>query len=71
MSQSWVVIKFGGTSVSSLFCWQQIKAIAQAHAAKKHRVLIVCSALSGVSDQLTELGERSLRGDHQHALQYY
>ena len=68
MSQSWVVIKFGGTSVSSLFCWQQIKAIAQAHAAKKHRVLIVCSALSGVSDQLTELGERSLRGDHQHAL---
>ena len=69
MSQSWVVIKFGGTSVSSLACWQEIKAIAQGHLAKGHRVLIVCSALSGASDQLTELGELSLRGNHLHAFQ--
>lgn len=69
MSQSWVVIKFGGTSVSSLACWQQIQSIAQAHQAAGHRVLVVCSALSKASDQLTELGELALMGQHEPALQ--
>lgn len=68
MSQSWVVIKFGGTSVSDVSCWQEIQAISQSHQDAGHNVLIVCSALSKASDQLTELGELALRGLHAEAL---
>jgi bifunctional diaminopimelate decarboxylase / aspartate kinase len=68
MSSSWVVVKFGGTSVSSVSCWKEIKSIAQLHRSAGNKVLVVCSALSGVSDQLTQLGELALCGDHAAAL---
>lgn len=65
MSKSWVVVKFGGTSVSSLATWLQIQEIIQLHLSEGHRVLVVCSALSGASDQLTELAEKALTAEHQ------
>jgi diaminopimelate decarboxylase/aspartate kinase len=57
----WVVIKFGGTSVSTRPRWENIRRIAAAHRARGRRVLIVVSALSGITDQLKAIAEA--RGD--------
>jgi len=57
----WVVIKFGGTSVSTHPRWDNIAEIAATHCANGKRVLIVVSALSGITDLLKRLGET--RGD--------
>lgn len=51
----WVVLKFGGTSVSSEPNWRSIAATARARLANGDRVLIVHSALSGVTDRLEKL----------------
>ena len=53
----WVVIKFGGTSVSTRPRWDTIARIAADHRANGKRVLIVVSALSGVTDLLKGIGE--------------
>jgi bifunctional diaminopimelate decarboxylase / aspartate kinase len=53
----WIVLKFGGTSVSSVARWQTIESLARAHRDAGRRVLIVVSALSGVTDQLKALCE--------------
>lgn len=56
----WVVIKFGGTSVSTRPRWDNIAEIAATHSANGKRVLIVVSALSGITDLLKRLGEKGL-----------
>ncbi len=53
----WVVVKFGGTSVSTRARWDTIARIAAAHRARGRRVLIVVSALSGMTDQLKAITE--------------
>jgi diaminopimelate decarboxylase/aspartate kinase len=53
----WVVVKFGGTSVSTRPRWENIRRIASAHRARGRRVLIVVSALSGITDQLKAIAE--------------
>jgi diaminopimelate decarboxylase/aspartate kinase len=55
------VIKFGGTSVSTRPRWENIARIAAAHRARGRRVLIVVSALSGITDLLKCVAES--RGD--------
>ncbi|HEY0179836.1 MAG TPA: bifunctional aspartate kinase/diaminopimelate decarboxylase [Dokdonella sp.] len=50
-------MKFGGTSVSRRERWENIRRIAAAHRARGRRVLIVVSALSGVTDQLKAIAE--------------
>ncbi|HEX3531394.1 MAG TPA: bifunctional aspartate kinase/diaminopimelate decarboxylase [Thermoanaerobaculia bacterium] len=64
----WVVLKFGGTSVSRLERWQTIAALAQARLAAGLRPLIVCSALSGISDRLEQLLALAVCGEHKAAL---
>ena len=54
---AWIVLKFGGTSVSSKSRWDTIVELAAQHIANNRRVLIVVSALSGVTDQLKALCE--------------
>jgi len=49
---SWIVLKFGGTSVSTRPRWDKIAAIAKNWRAQGRRVLIVVSALSGITDKL-------------------
>ena len=51
----WVVLKFGGTSVSSAPNWHIIVDILKAHSDEGMRPVVVHSALSGVSDQLRRL----------------
>src|SRR5689334_24676618 len=52
VNASWVVLKFGGTSVSTRARWDKIAAIAQAWREQGKHVLIVVSALSGITDKL-------------------
>ena len=54
---AWIVLKFGGTSVSSKSRWDTIVELAAKRIAANYRVLIVVSALSGVTDQLKALCE--------------
>jgi bifunctional diaminopimelate decarboxylase / aspartate kinase len=51
----WLVLKFGGTSVSSLPNWNNIARIAAERAASGARVLIVHSAFCGITDRLERL----------------
>ncbi len=48
----WVVMKFGGTSVSSLSGWETIESVLRARRAAGERPLIVHSALSQISNML-------------------
>ena len=54
---AWIILKFGGTSVSSKSRWDTIVELAAKRIANNQRVLIVVSALSGVTDQLKALCE--------------
>jgi diaminopimelate decarboxylase/aspartate kinase len=64
----WVVLKFGGTSVSSEPNWRSIAATARARLAEGHHVLIVHSALSGVTDRLEKILSLAFTPDVQSAL---
>ncbi|UXI67280.1 bifunctional aspartate kinase/diaminopimelate decarboxylase [Tahibacter amnicola] len=57
----WVVVKFGGTSVSTRPRWDTIRRIAADWHARGKRVLIIVSALSGITDKLKSIAES--RGD--------
>jgi diaminopimelate decarboxylase/aspartate kinase len=52
---AWIVLKFGGTSVSSLPNWTNIARVAAERQADGARVLIVHSAISGITDRLERL----------------
>jgi diaminopimelate decarboxylase/aspartate kinase len=53
----WVVMKFGGTSVRSAGCWRTIRDQASARIAQGRHVVIVVSALAGVTNRLSEIAE--------------
>ena len=53
----WIVMKFGGTSVSSAQCWTTICDQARLNLADGKRVMVVVSALSGTTNLLTRLTE--------------
>ncbi len=52
---AWIVLKFGGTSVSTLANWTNIARVAAARRAGGARLLIVHSAVTGVTDRLERL----------------
>src|SRR6202035_5129784 len=54
-ASSWIVLKFGGTSVSSVENWRNIVHVVRQRRAAGARVLVVHSALSGVTDDLERL----------------
>ncbi|MGY1459507.1 bifunctional aspartate kinase/diaminopimelate decarboxylase [Luteimonas sp. A534] len=53
----WIVLKFGGTSVSRRERWDTIGQLAASRAADGDRVLVVVSALSGVTNELTAIAD--------------
>ncbi len=53
----WIVMKFGGTSVSSASCWSTICDQLRKHLAGGRRVMVVVSALSGTTNLLTRLAQ--------------
>ncbi|MBV8145835.1 MAG: bifunctional aspartate kinase/diaminopimelate decarboxylase [Gammaproteobacteria bacterium] len=52
---AWVVLKFGGTSVSNRANWTNIARVAAERCSGGARVLIVHSALAGITDRLERL----------------
>ncbi|CAI5739535.1 unnamed protein product [Hyaloperonospora brassicae] len=68
-SSSWVVLKFGGTSVSTAARWRSICGQIRAHSSSPSspRVWVTISALSQVTNQLTRaLALASARGGESH-----
>jgi diaminopimelate decarboxylase/aspartate kinase len=61
-SDAWIVLKFGGTSVSKRHRWDNIGRIAAERAANA-RVLVVVSALSGVTNELQAIANAAAGAD--------
>ena len=68
MSTPWIVLKFGGTSVTGRENWERIASIVQQRKEEGKRILVVCSALSKVSDALELLAVQSSKGDDNTAI---
>ena len=63
MSSSWIVLKFGGTSVTGADNWGRILSILHTRLDEGFRILVVCSALSKVSDTLERLAQTASTGE--------
>jgi diaminopimelate decarboxylase/aspartate kinase len=67
-SDRWIVLKFGGTSVSRRHRWDTIGRLAKRRAEEHSvegqdaRVLVVVSALSGVTNELTAIADGAADG---------
>ncbi len=59
------VLKFGGTSVGSVDSVWQVKKIVEA---EQEQIIVVVSALSGVTDQLYETARKATAGDEQYVV---
>lgn len=59
MTDQWLVLKFGGTSVSGRRQWETIESLARQRLDQGHRVLLVCSAITGVTDALQDLADKA------------
>jgi bifunctional diaminopimelate decarboxylase / aspartate kinase len=65
----WIVLKFGGTSVSNLPNWNNIAEVTRRRLAEGAQVFIVHSAVSGITDRLEKLLVAALKGEQQAALE--
>lgn len=61
------VLKFGGTSVGSANSIQSVKEIVLDSQKKHGRVIVVLSAMSGVTNLLLEAGEKASKADESYA----
>ena len=57
MSERWTVLKFGGTSVAGAPQWAVIASLARQKTEAGNRVVLVCSALAGVTNALQALAD--------------
>ncbi|MFK7825095.1 MAG: bifunctional aspartate kinase/diaminopimelate decarboxylase [Oligoflexales bacterium] len=55
VQRPWLVLKFGGTSVANSSRWETIARILKQRLQEGYRPILVCSAISGVSNQLEAL----------------
>jgi diaminopimelate decarboxylase/aspartate kinase len=65
----WIVLKFGGTSVATLANWTNIAQVTAARRAEGARVLIVHSAVSGITDRLERLLDAAVGQAHEEELE--
>ena len=63
--KDWVVLKFGGTSVSSSSNWRSIASVVRTRITEGFRPVVVHSALSGITDTLELLLGAALVGTHE------
>lgn len=64
-SKKFIVLKFGGTSVSSRENWNHIAGVVQQRKKDGYRVCVVHSALSGISNKLQEVIDRAPSEDYE------
>lgn len=62
---SWVVLKFGGSSVSSLDDWNNIAQIIKDNLQQGVKVAVVHSAFKNVTNQLEKLAQQAANGEHE------
>jgi bifunctional diaminopimelate decarboxylase / aspartate kinase len=60
---NWVVLKFGGTSVSSVSNWKNVAGVVRARLVEGLHPVVVHSALSGITDRLEQLLATALTGE--------
>ena len=65
---SWVVMKFGGSSISTADNWQTIAGLLRRRLEAGLNVLVVHSALQGVSDALQAIMHGAVDGADAHGL---
>ncbi len=63
-AEEWLVLKFGGTSVSTAANWRNIAQVLRKRRAEGFRPVVVHSALSGITDRLESLLSAALNGSH-------
>lgn len=63
-----VVLRFDGTSVSTLASWETIVGVVESRLSAGERPVVVHAALAGVTSLLEEVVERALEGAHEPAL---
>ena len=68
MPAPWIVLKFGGTSVSTRANWLNIARVVANRRAEGARVLLVHSAITGITDRLEQLLDAALAGTHAEVL---
>jgi bifunctional diaminopimelate decarboxylase / aspartate kinase len=69
-AHAWLVLKFGGTSVSSAANWHNIAKVLRARIAAGLRPVVVHSALSGITDRLEALLSAVMRAAHAPILEH-
>ena len=69
-AHAWVVLKFGGTSVSTAANWHNIAQVLRARMSEGFRPLVVHSALTGMTDRLELLVSAAMTGGHEPVLQH-
>lgn len=62
-TQPWVVLKFGGTSVACAHNWRMIAGVIEKRRKQGKRVLVVHSAVTGISNQLERIATTTTRND--------
>src|SRR5690606_33426876 len=60
-----IVMKFGGTSVSTAESWATIDSVVRARQAEGLRPVLVCSAMAGISNRLETLVDSARDGSHE------
>jgi bifunctional diaminopimelate decarboxylase / aspartate kinase len=63
-SPRWIVLKFGGTSVSTAANWATIASVLRDRLEAGHRPFLVHSALAGITNELEAVAARALGRDH-------
>ena len=69
-AQPWLVLKFGGTSVSSAANWHNIAQVLRTRVAERFRPVVVHSALTGITDRLESLISTAMSGAHAPVLEH-
>src|ERR1700722_12254135 len=69
-AHAWLVLKFGGSSVSSAANWHNIAQVLRTRIAERFRPVVVHSALSGLTDRLEALLAAALGGTHAPVLEH-
>lgn len=68
-AHNWIVLKYGGSSVSTRERWETIGKVVRKQMAEGFRPVVVCSALSGISNLLEKLLREALEGRHEPVLE--
>jgi len=69
MSTRWVVLKFGGTSVSSRERWETIAGVVRERIEEGLRPVVVCSAVTKISNAIEGLLDEAVHHRHEGTLE--